>query len=115
MDGINNQRFGDGLNINVHFHMLALDGVYAEDSDGFIRFHAVAPPSDAEVGRVAGHIARRVEKLMLRRGTMSGEEHNDQPFLTELYGVNTVQGRRKPCLPCRSFFKKQLLSYGFRR
>ncbi len=24
------QRFGDALNINVHFHMLALDGVYRE-------------------------------------------------------------------------------------
>ena len=72
--------------------MLALDGVYAEDGDGFIRFHAVAPPSDAEVGRVAGHIARRVEKLMLRQGITSGEEHNDQPFLTELYGA-AVAGR----------------------
>jgi len=32
------QRFGDGLNLNVHFHTLALDGVYAEDDAGFLRF-----------------------------------------------------------------------------
>jgi hypothetical protein len=25
------QRFGDALNLNLHFHMLALDGVYVED------------------------------------------------------------------------------------
>jgi hypothetical protein len=29
--------------------MLALDGVYAEDDDGFLRFHAVGAPSDKEM------------------------------------------------------------------
>ncbi len=48
------QRFGGKPNLNVHFHMLALDGVYAEDKEGRIRFHRVPPPSDAEVTRVAG-------------------------------------------------------------
>ena len=28
------QRFGGSLNANLHFHMLALDGVYAADQDG---------------------------------------------------------------------------------
>ena len=45
--------------------MLALDGVYAEDSDGFIRFHTVAPPSGAEVGRVAA----LVTTSRVRRGS----------------------------------------------
>ena len=40
------QRFGDALNLNVRFHMLALDGVYAEDDDGILRFHDVGSPSD---------------------------------------------------------------------
>jgi len=57
------QRGGDGLNLNVHFHSLVFDGVYVEDTDGFIRFKQVGLPSNAEVTRVAGQIARRIEKL----------------------------------------------------
>jgi len=34
------QRFGSALNLNVHFHILALDGVYAEDAYGKMRFGA---------------------------------------------------------------------------
>ena len=32
------QRFGSALNLNVHFHMLFLDGVYVERPDGSLRF-----------------------------------------------------------------------------
>ena len=32
------QRFGSALNLNIHFHMLFLDGVYIEHSDGSLRF-----------------------------------------------------------------------------
>ncbi len=32
------QRFGSALNLNVHYHMLFLDGVYAEDDYGKQRF-----------------------------------------------------------------------------
>ena len=52
------QRFGDSLNINVHFHSRVLDGVYIEDTNGFIRFKQVDAPSDAEVARIAGRIVR---------------------------------------------------------
>jgi len=54
------------------YHMLALDGVYTEDNAGFLRFHTVGSPSDKEVERVAAHISRRVEKLIMRQGLMSG-------------------------------------------
>src|SRR6266404_2773771 len=37
------QRFGSGVNLNVHFHTLALDGVFARDGDDW-RFVA-APPA----------------------------------------------------------------------
>ena len=32
------QRFGSALNLNVHFHMLFLDGVYVERPDGSLLF-----------------------------------------------------------------------------
>jgi len=46
------QRFGDALNLNVHFHSLVLDGVYASDAEGSLRFHPLPPPEDAEVEHV---------------------------------------------------------------
>jgi hypothetical protein len=45
------QRFGDAL--NLHFHSLALDGVYARSEGGAPCFLPLPPPDDAEVERVA--------------------------------------------------------------
>jgi hypothetical protein len=39
--------------LNVHFHVLGLDGVFAPGADGTLRFHRVSPPSDADVARRA--------------------------------------------------------------
>jgi hypothetical protein len=61
-------------------------------------FHPASPQSDREVVRVAERIARRIERLMIRRGmTQSGSEKdsefgNEQPLLAELYG-SSVAGR----------------------
>ncbi|WP_139250156.1 transposase zinc-binding domain-containing protein, partial [Escherichia coli] len=46
------QRFGSALNLNVHFHMLFLDGVYVEQSHGSARFRWVKAPTSPE-GTVA--------------------------------------------------------------
>ena len=43
------QRFGSALNLNLHFHLLFLDGVYAEDADGKQRFHRVKAPSHCDL------------------------------------------------------------------
>ena len=41
-------RFGSALNLNLHFHMLFLDGVYVERPAGAVRFRWVkAPPARA--------------------------------------------------------------------
>jgi Transposase zinc-binding domain/Putative transposase len=62
------QRFGGGLNLNVHFHTLALDGVFVRSPAGQLTFHPTCGPSDAEVARVLGTIRRRVGRLLRRRG-----------------------------------------------
>jgi len=38
------QRFGSTLNLNIHFHMLLLDGVYVVDDYGKMRFHRIKAP-----------------------------------------------------------------------
>ena len=76
------QRFGGSLNLNVHFHMLALDGVYAADATGHPRFHPLVPPDDAEVARLAGGVARRIASLLERRGL--GPDADEVDSLTDL-------------------------------
>jgi hypothetical protein len=44
------QRFGGSLNLNVHFHMLALDGVYAADESGRPHFQPLPAPDETEIG-----------------------------------------------------------------
>jgi len=93
------QRFGDDLNLNVHFHTLALDGIYMKDERGEVTFWPVGPPSDAEVARVTASVYRRVWRLLRRRG-LGAEDNPDgydelahnQPLLSELYGAS-IAGR----------------------
>src|SRR2546429_1014187 len=37
------------MNLNLHFHMMAIDGVYAADDDGNPRFQALLAPEDQEI------------------------------------------------------------------
>jgi len=88
------QRFGDALNLNVHFHALALDGVYSETEDGALLFHPAGPPSDDEVARVVERVARRIKGLLARRaedGVFDSEPDADD-LLPALYGA-AVAGR----------------------
>jgi len=43
------QRFGSALNLNLHLHTQALDGVFTEAPDGSLRFHKLPPPSPVEL------------------------------------------------------------------
>ena len=62
------QRFGGGLNLNVHFHTLVLDGVFTEGENGALHFRPLPPPTDEEVGAVLATIYVRVCRLLRRRG-----------------------------------------------
>ena len=59
------QRFGSALNLNVHFHVLAPDGVFSEHA-GEISFVALGSPTDDEVEAVLRKVARRTLALMER-------------------------------------------------
>src|SRR5881397_2268481 len=87
------------LNLNVLFHTLVLDGVYAIGEGRGIRFHPLPPPDDTEVARVTTRIARRILALLERRGLGPQADPDeadplgrDQPLLAELYGAS-VHGR----------------------
>ena len=51
-------RFGSALNLNVHFHMLLLDGVYVDGENGSSpRFRSVKAPTSAELTQLTHTIA----------------------------------------------------------
>ena len=93
------QRFGDSLDLNVHFHSLVLDGVHAPGPNAALRFYPLPPPDDTEIARVVGQVARRIARLLERRGLRleAGPLEADllteeQPLLTQLSGAS-VAGR----------------------
>ena len=93
------QRFGGGLNLNIHFHTLVLDGIFAETEMGSLEFHPAEPPTDADVARLLATVRRRVQRLLARRGLDGGDasEAPPDPFTEEapaLAGISSasVQG-----------------------
>lgn len=75
------QRFGDALNLNVHFHTLLLDGVYERYGEPGMHFRALPPPHDDEVRRVVERVAGRVARLMERRGFGTDADPSDADLL----------------------------------
>ena len=73
------QRFGGGLNLNVHFHTLVLDGVFTDDEGDGLRFRALQPPTDEEVGGVRATIYRRVCRLLRRQGFEASADDLSRP------------------------------------
>src|SRR3989442_12363467 len=70
------------LRLNVHFHTLMLDGVFAEGDDGILELHAAEAPSDEEVAGLLATIYRRVRRLLARRG-VGGDYVSDVDPLAE--------------------------------
>ncbi|MFO0024400.1 MAG: IS91 family transposase, partial [Deltaproteobacteria bacterium] len=62
------QRSDSALRLNIHFHTLALDGVYVRDAQGALVFHALPPPSGDEVAEVAAWTRAALLVVLERHG-----------------------------------------------
>jgi len=74
------QRFGSALNLNVHFHMLFLDGVYVSLKSGKLSFKPVNAPTKDQLQAVVQRISERLAKLLTRQGLLTQED--DSSYLT---------------------------------
>lgn len=70
------QRFGSALNLDIHFHMLFLDGVYVERPNGTARFRWVKAPTTEELTQLAHTIAHRVCRFLERQGLLERDAEN---------------------------------------
>ncbi len=71
------QRFGGGVQLNVHFHTLVLEGVFGSAPDGTTRFDPAPAPTDREVARLLATIRTRILRLLRRRGVLAAEGDGD--------------------------------------
>ncbi len=71
------QRFGSALNLNIHFHMLFLDGVYVGATGSSARFRRVKAPTCAELTQLTHTIAHRLARYLERQGLLERDaEHS---------------------------------------
>ena len=88
------QRFGSALNLNVHYHMLFLDGVYAENRYGNTRFHHVKAPSQHQLTTLVHTLSHRIARFLEKRGLLERDaentwltlEESEDDVLTQLHG-----------------------------
>ncbi|MEK7862303.1 MAG: transposase zinc-binding domain-containing protein, partial [Chloroflexota bacterium] len=84
------QRFGSFVNANLHFHTLIPDGVWQEHPDGTVTFHALPPPTDDDVERLAARVVRRTARILSRRDAdFAGDDEPDALAHAQAESVQT--------------------------
>jgi len=70
------QRAGGALNLNLHYHLLVLDGLYTTGEDGAAIFTRIPGIHNDELACVVRGVSRRVIKYLRKTGRLSedGEE-----------------------------------------
>jgi hypothetical protein len=70
------QRFGSALNLNVHFHMLFLDGVYQTVGTDAPVFRPVVASESSDLQQLVEQIAGRIGRALERRGLVERDLEN---------------------------------------
>jgi len=71
------QRFGSALNLNVHFHMIFLDGVYIDDAEKKgQQFVSVTNHAVADILELAHKISIRAARYLERAGLIESDAEN---------------------------------------
>jgi hypothetical protein len=73
------QRFGSGGNLNLHFHIVALDGVYEQKSTGRLKFYPSAAPTQTSISLLVCDIAKRMNDHLVKKGYL--EEVEGMPLV----------------------------------
>jgi hypothetical protein len=88
------QRFGGSLNLNVHMHVVVLDGVFVRDADHGIVFHAAPPPTLADLEAIVKRVRDRALVWIRRRGLLDErpleERSNEVPEPAALDGCAAI-------------------------
>jgi Putative transposase/Transposase zinc-binding domain len=67
------QRHSASLGLDVHFHTLAIDGVYAREGERALTFHETPAPAHHDIASIVTKLVARVRALFRRRGLVTQE------------------------------------------
>lgn len=90
------QRFGSSLNLNIHPHAIAMDGVYVREGEK-LRFLRLGKPTEGEVRAIAWETCQRTLQLLRRQGRWLDEDTGpdgedtlklEEPLLADIYGAS---------------------------
>ena len=98
------QRFDSALGLNIHFHTLFFDGLYALDHRGSLQFHPTAAPTNQEVASVAERIFRKVHRMLEDKGDV----HQEGDSVLQALSTASIQ-RRVAIGPRRGFPLRRLI------
>lgn len=90
------QRFGSALNLNIHFHMLFLEGVITNNRFDKAVFIQTKAPSHKELEKLIHTISQRIANYLERRGLIQRDIENsyldlpvdDEDSLLHLQGAS---------------------------
>jgi hypothetical protein len=87
------QRFGGALNLNIHFHILSLDGVFqfTDDPEKVPEFIETGRPKNEDLLKLVKKFQIRMLKLLQRRGLVQKvESENDGDVILETPNIETI-------------------------
>jgi len=91
------QRVSSDLRLNPHFHTLALDGVYLENEQGKLVFHALPCLTNDDLADLLQIASTRILRLLRRQGVVEDDAVNadqtladTEPALAELAVASTL-------------------------
>lgn len=87
------QRFGGALNLNIHFHILSIDGVFqfTDDPEKNPEFIETGRPKNEEILNIIKTFQMRMLKLLQRRGLVQKiESENGGDAMAESSNIETI-------------------------
>ena len=111
------QSFGSALNLNIHFHMLFLEGAISENPWGGNTFTRIKAPSHDDmvtlVHTISHSIAQYLEKASLVQRDMENSDFNlpvdDEDSLLQLQGASVTHRIAMGPQQCQKVFTLQTL------
>jgi hypothetical protein len=107
------QRFGSAANLNIHFHVIALDGVYEKKSTGRLKFYPAQAPSNETIQNLVSNIATKTNNLLIRKKYL--EKVEDMVLVgntEEIFNESGQHSHEDVHLPAQAASVAQRIAFG---
>ncbi len=74
------QRAGSALNLNIHLHGFFLDGYFARNSFGKLKFHKIRAPTNEQMGKLLNQIKNKIKRRLHRLGYIDDPNDDASAF-----------------------------------